>query len=243
MVNHGRIVENPLIHLLYNTLAWHVPFIHIYQYDSSNMIRIVLLFAFLLSTCHAAIRDFCVADLNATITPSGYPCKSPETVTVNDFVFSSLQAGNPSGMFKFAFSPALVAQLPGLNGLGLSVARLDLDAGGATPMHSHADASEVILVVEGQITAGFISSDNSVFVETLSQGDLMVFPRGLLHFQINAFKGTSAAYLIFSDPNPAAQIVDATLFGNNLDSSFVAKTTLLDRGQIKKLKAAFGGTD
>ncbi|KAK7349296.1 hypothetical protein VNO77_06555 [Canavalia gladiata] len=206
------------------------------------MIHILFLFVFLSSTSHAAIRDFCVADLNATQTVSGYPCKSPETVTVNDFAFSSLKAGNTTNTFKNSLSPAFVGQIPGLNGLGLSVARVDLDVEGVIPFHTHADASELIVVLEGVITAGFISSDNKVFVKTLTRGDVMVVPQGLLHFQINASKGKSTVYLIFSDPNPVAQLVDVALFGNNLNSNFVAKTTLLDLDQIKKLKTAFGGS-
>ncbi|KAJ1401059.1 RmlC-like cupin domain superfamily [Sesbania bispinosa] len=204
------------------------------------MIHILFLFSFLLSTSsHASVVDFCVADLKSAQNPSGYPCKSP--VTVDDFVFSNFRAGNTSNFFKASLTPAFVDQFPGVNGLGFSAARMDIEAGGIVPMHSHPGASELLIMVQGRITAGFISSDNSVFVKTLAKGDVMVFPQGLMHFQLNAGKGRATAFLTFSSPNPGAQLLDLALFGNNLDSAVVGKTTFLDIAQVKKLKAVFGG--
>lgn len=188
---------------------------------------------------HASVLDFCVANLKGAESPAGYPCKSP--VTVDDFVFTNFRAGNTSNFFKASLTPAFVDQFPGVNGLGLSAARLDVEAGGVIPMHSHPGASELLIVVQGRITSGFISSDNSVFVKTLKKGDVMIFPQGLLHFQVNAGRGKATAFLTFSSPNPGAQLLDLALFGNNLDSSFVSKATALDLAQVKKLKAAFGG--
>ncbi|KAK7294441.1 hypothetical protein RJT34_17330 [Clitoria ternatea] len=203
--------------------------------------KFLFLFAFfLLSTSQA--QDFCVADLKSAQTPSGYPCKSPKTLTVDDFVFSNLRAGNTSANpFKISLTPAFVDEFPAVNGLRLSAARLDMDVGGVVPMHSHSNTNELLIVLSGHITAGFISSDNTVFVTTLSKGKVMVFPQGLLHFQINAGGGKASAFLSFNSENPGAQILDLALFSNNLDSSFVGKTTLLDIAQIKKLKRIFGG--
>ncbi|XP_061339061.1 auxin-binding protein ABP19a-like [Gastrolobium bilobum] len=207
------------------------------------MIRIIFLLAFLLPTSlNASILDFCVADLKGAENPSGYPCKSPASLTVDDFVFSNLIAGNTSNFFKGALTPAFVDEFPGVNGLGFSVARLDIEEGGVIPMHSHSGASELIIIEQGHVTAGFISSDNSVFVKTLTKGDIMIFPQGLLHFQINAGRGRATAILTFSSPNPGSQILDLALFGNNLDSALVAKTTFLDPAQVKKLKGFFGGS-
>ncbi|KAL5062659.1 hypothetical protein RYX36_024396 [Vicia faba] len=192
------------------------------------------------STSNASVLDFCVADLSSPQTPSGYPCKS--SVTIKDFVFSNFNEGNSSNFFKFSVTPAFVDQFPAVNGLGISTARLDLDIGGTVPMHSHRGASELIIVVQGRITAGFISSDNEVFVTTLSKGEILVFPQGLLHFEFNAGKSKASAFLIFSSSNPGSQVVDLALFGNKLSSALVEKTTLLDHAQVRKLKAIFGGS-
>ncbi|KAK4741481.1 hypothetical protein SAY87_025069 [Trapa incisa] len=202
-----------------------------------------LILSVLFSSSHASVQDFCVASLNGPETPAGFACKTPAKVTVNDFVFSGLgAAGNTSNIIKAAVTPAFVSQFPGLNGLGLSGGRLDLAPGGVIPFHTHPGASEILLVTQGSITAGFISSANDVYYKTLKKGDLMVFPQGLLHFQISAAGITSVAFVFFSSPNPGLQITDFALFGNSLPTPLVAGTTFLDPATIKKLKAVLGGT-
>nr|GEU45374.1 auxin-binding protein ABP19a [Tanacetum cinerariifolium] len=64
-------------------------------------------------------------------SPAGYSCKSPANVTVDDFVSCSPKfAANTSNIIKAAVTPAFAAQLPGVNGLGISIARLDVACGG-----------------------------------------------------------------------------------------------------------------
>ncbi|KAK7250679.1 hypothetical protein RIF29_33264 [Crotalaria pallida] len=207
------------------------------------MIHIFCLFVFLLSnTSYVTAIDFCVADLKAAETPLGFPCKSPATVTVNDFVFTKFIEGKPN-IFNFSFTSATVNEFPALNGLGLSAARFDIAVGGVVPIHSHADATEVIIMQTGSLTAGFISStDNKVFVKTLSAGNIMVLPKGLFHFALNAGKEKATANVIFSSVRPSIQLLDLALFGNNFDSALVAKTTFLDPAQVKKLKGVFKGS-
>ncbi|XP_075664594.1 auxin-binding protein ABP19a-like [Castanea sativa] len=208
-----------------------------------KMLQILFLLFILLSSTNALVQDFCVANLKGPDGPAGYPCKTEAKVTADDFVFTGLaKAGNTSNIIKAAVTPAFVAQFPGVNGLGLSLARLDLAPGGVIPLHTHPGASEVLVVLHGTITAGFISSANSVYVKTIHKGDIMVFPQGLLHFQANAGRKSATAIVSFSSPNPGLQITAFALFGNNLTSALVEKTTFLDDAQVKKLKAILGGT-
>ncbi|KAK9948078.1 hypothetical protein M0R45_003666 [Rubus argutus] len=201
-------------------------------------------FVLLLSTSHAAVQDFCVADYKAPEGPAGYSCKQPARVTVDDFVFSGLGvAGNTTNIIKAAVTPAFAAQFPGVNGLGISLARLDLAPGGVIPFHTHPGASEVLVLVQGTLVAGFISSDNTVYLKTLKKGDVMIFPQGLLHFQVNAGGSSALAFVSFSSPSPGLQILDFALFKNNLPTSLIAATTFLDVAQIKKLKGVLGGTN
>ncbi|KAJ8646947.1 hypothetical protein MRB53_008695 [Persea americana] len=212
------------------------------------MVHIFFLFFFLLQLLsfpsHAAVQDFCVGDLSLPEGPAGYSCKKPAKVTVNDFVFSGLGVtGNTSNLIKAAVTPAFSAQFPGVNGLGISIARLDLAVDGVIPLHTHPGGSEVLVVVEGTICAGFISSSaNSVYFKSLKKGDIMVFPQGLLHFQINGGGTPAIAFASFSSPSPGLQITAFALFKNNLPSALVEKTTFLDDAQVKKLKAVLGGT-
>lgn len=185
-----------------------------------------------------------MGDLSGPEGPAGYSCKKPAKVTVDDFVFSGLgMAGNTSNLIKAAVTPAFSAQFPGVNGLGISMARLDLAVDGVVPLHTHPGGSEVLVVVGGTICAGFISSSaNSVYFKTLKKGDIMVFPQGLLHFQINSGQIPALAFVSFSSPSPGLQITAFALFANNLPSALVEKTTFLDDAQVKKLKAVLGGT-
>ncbi|PON88915.1 Germin [Trema orientale] len=208
------------------------------------MLHILFLVGSLLfSTTNAGVQDFCVADLTAPDTPAGYHCKNPANVTAADFAYSGLSiAGNTTNIISAAVTPAFVAQFPGVNGLGLSIARLDLAPGGVIPFHTHPGASEILVVSRGAILAGFVSSANSVYVKALKKGEVMVFPQGLLHFQVNAGKSHANAFVSFNSPNPGLQILDFALFANNLPSSLVEKTTFLDHAQVKKLKAILGGS-
>ncbi|XP_057766992.1 auxin-binding protein ABP20-like [Salvia miltiorrhiza] len=203
----------------------------------------ILSLLLLAAATDALVQDFCVADLSLPATPSGYPCK--KKVTEKDFAYSGLAApGNTTNIIGAAVGPAFDAQFPGVNGLGISIARLDLAVGGVIPMHTHPAGSEILVVIEGTICAGFISSfANTVYLKTLNKGDIMVFPQGLLHFQFNSGKGPALAYVSFGTQNPGLQITDFALFKNDLPTELIAKTTFLDVAQIKKLKAVLGGTN
>ena len=177
------------------------------------MLHILALFSFLLvSSSHAAVQDFCVADLTAPQGPAGYSCKTPAEVTADDFVYSGLSVpGNTSTLFNAAINTAFLDKFPGLNGLGVSMARADIATGGVIPMHTHPGASEIILIAKGSVTAGLISSDNTVYLKTLKEGDIMVFPQGLLHFQVNTGRTQAHLWASFGSPNPGLQILSNAL--------------------------------
>lgn len=201
-------------------------------------------FSLLILTSNAGVLDFCVGDVMGPQTPAGYTCKNKANVTAADFVFTGFRkAGNTTNIISAAVSPAFDAQFPGLNGLGLSIARLDLAAGGVIPLHTHPGASELLLVIQGSILSGFISSySNKVYIKKLYKGDMMVYPQGLLHFQINGGGRTAVGFASFSSSNPGLQITDFALFANDFPSELVEKTTFLDDAVVKKLKSVLGGT-
>ncbi|KDP33908.1 hypothetical protein JCGZ_07479 [Jatropha curcas] len=208
------------------------------------MILAIFIVFSLLSSSYASVQDFCVGDLSGPEGPAGFSCKKAASVTVKDFVYSGLGvAGNTTNIIKAAVTPAFAAQFPGVNGLGISMARLDLAPGGVIPFHTHPGASEVLVVIQGTICAGFVSSANKVFFQTLKKGDIMVFPQGLLHFQINGGGSPALAFVSFSSPFPGLQILDYALFGNDLPSDIIEMTTFLDAAQVKKLKGVLGGTN
>ncbi|CAI8607791.1 unnamed protein product [Vicia faba] len=209
-----------------------------------KMIHVILVFVALFSsyipnaTC--INNDFCVADLSRPKTPLGYQCKSEKDVTVDDFIFSGFVAGNASKLFNLGITFVNVEKLPGLNGLGISTVRADLGVNGSVPLHSHPDATELVIIVEGQVNIGFITP-TKIFLKDAKPGDVIVVPKGQLHFLVNTGPKKAVAFAAFSSSDPSVQTLDLLLFGNDLSTSVLSKTTLLDAAQIQKLKVAFGG--
>ncbi|KAK2359458.1 auxin-binding protein [Trifolium repens] len=208
-----------------------------------KIIHMLFLFTFISFTiCHASVNDFCVADLKAPNTISGYPCKPIANVTSDDFVFHGLVAGSTKNPFKLGVTLASVTNFPALNGLGVTAMHVVIEEGGFAPMHTHPGATELIIAGDqGEATVGIVTP-TGVYTKVLKSGDLFVVPPGLMHFVVNTGKGKATGYAAFSSENPSTQIVDTLLFGNKLPSELVAKTTLLDLAQVKKLKALFGGS-
>lgn len=91
-------------------------------------------------------------------------------LTADDFVYSALGIpGNTSNnIFKFIAIAALDVNFPDLNGLGLSIFRLDFAVGGVVPIHTHG-VSELIIVIEDTIITGFIGSDGTAYYKTLKK--------------------------------------------------------------------------
>ncbi len=91
---------------------------------------------------------------------------------------------------------------PALNTLGISHGRLDFDIGGVFPPHTHPFASETLFVVKGTVYTGFISFDSILYAETLQEGDVYIFPKGTLHFQLNVGNGPAVTFNSLNSQNP-----------------------------------------
>jgi quercetin dioxygenase-like cupin family protein len=91
---------------------------------------------------------------------------------------------------------------PGLNTQGVTHARLDFAIGGVVPLHTHPRAAETLLVLKGTTYTGFVSDDNVLYAATLQQGDVMLFPKALLHFQLNVGNETAIAFNTLTSQKP-----------------------------------------
>ncbi|PUZ51802.1 hypothetical protein GQ55_6G219000 [Panicum hallii var. hallii] len=200
------------------------------------------LLSLLLPFSLALTQDFCVANLLLPDTPAGYPCKPKPLVTAADFHSAALARPGPViPPFNTSLASAGVMQFPGVNGLGVSCTRVDILPGGVVPLHSHPEASEIIIVFDGTILAGFVSAETNVaYTRTVRKGELFVFPKGLQHFQINTGETTAVAFNAYSSANPGLQITDYALFGNLLPADVVTKVTFIREAEVRRLKAFFG---
>lgn len=199
----------------------------------------------LIGSAFGAVQDFCIADYTTQETPSGYACKDRSKVTAKDFVFTGLGVrSNTSNILKAGAIGASYNNFPAVNGLGISIARLDLDAGGVVPLHTHPRSSEILILTEGTLISGLISSDNKVYLTTLKKGDVMIYPKALLHFQYNSPKSKPATFYVgFNHENPGADVVPFNLFGNAFPTELMSANTFIDADEIRRLKALFGGSD
>nr|GMC85126.1 putative germin-like protein 2-1 [Ipomoea batatas] len=108
------------------------------------------------------LQDFCVAvnDSVAAVFVNGKICKNPMQVVANDFLFRGLNMpGNTSNPLGSMVTPVNVNNLPGLNTLGISLARIDFAPNGLNPPHTHPRATEVLFLLEGTLYVGFVLSN------------------------------------------------------------------------------------
>ncbi|KAJ4798708.1 RmlC-like cupins superfamily protein [Rhynchospora pubera] len=207
----------------------------------------VTLFALVISQAFGSdpsqLQDFCVAEMNPQVFVNGVVCKNPNAVTANDFFFPGLdKAGNTNNSLGSNVTAVAVNNLPGLNTLGISFARLDFAPGGLVPPHYHPRATEILVVIEGTLEVVFVSStNNQLFKKILNKGDVYVFPQGLIHFQFNRGWTNAVAFSGLSSQNPGVVFVANAVFGSNppISDDVLAKAFKLDKKTIDWLQAQF----
>ncbi|XP_016648468.1 PREDICTED: putative germin-like protein 2-1 isoform X2 [Prunus mume] len=204
----------------------------------------LLLLAFLaiissiaLASDPSSLQDFCVADLMISVLVNGVVCKDSKLVDANDFFFSGLHlAGNTSNAVGSHVTPVNVAQISGLNTLGISIARIDYAPWGINPTHTHPRASEILTVLEGSLKVGFVTSnpENRHITKVLQKGDVFVFPVGLVHYQQNVGYGNAVAIAALSSQNPGVITITNVVFGSKPDISadILAKAFQVDENAV-----------
>ncbi|GMY20317.1 germin-like protein subfamily 1 member 11, partial [Fagus crenata] len=172
---------------------------------------------------------------------NGKFCKDPNLATVDDFFLSGIDiprsTSNPLGSNVTRIT---VLQIPGLNTLGISIARIDFAPYGVNAPHIHPRATEVLVVLEGTLYAGFVTSnpDNRLFAKILNKGDVIVFPIGLIHFEINIGQTNAVALSSFNSQNPGVITIANAVFGSNppINLDVLTKAFQLDKDVINYLQ-------
>ncbi|KMS96209.1 hypothetical protein BVRB_001190 [Beta vulgaris subsp. vulgaris] len=205
-----------------------------------NNLLVFFIFSFLALLSHAIELDFCVGDLSLPRGPEGYACKNPATITTDDFVYTGFRGEKATtNIFRNNVTLASASAYPALNGLGISMGRLEFGVGGVIPLHSHR-TSEVIIVIRGTIIAGFIDTNNRAYYKRLKVGDVMIFPQAMLHFQVNVGRTSATAFVSLNGANPGFQLTTPSLFAGNLPAQIAEQITLLSHNEVMRLKRAFG---
>ncbi|KAE8699236.1 Germin-like protein subfamily 1 member 13 [Hibiscus syriacus] len=164
------------------------------------------------------LQDFCVAidDPKDAVFVNGKFCKDPKLAKAEDFYYSGLNMPrNTSNPLGSTVTPVNVAQIPGLNTLGISL---------------------------GTLTVGFVTSnpENHLITKVLYPGDVFVFPIGLVHFQFNNGKTNAVALAGFSSQNPGVVTMANAVFGSNppINPDVIVKAFQLDK-DVKNIQFKF----
>ncbi|KAL0321972.1 UNVERIFIED_CONTAM: putative germin-like protein 9-2 [Sesamum calycinum] len=106
---------------------------------------------------------------------------APPNTTVDGefFTYTGLRSFIGATPPNFTVYKATMAQLPALNGQSVSYAALFYPPGSVNPTHTHPRASELLFLLVGCLEVGFVDTTNHLFTQTLQQGDIFVFPKGL----------------------------------------------------------------
>lgn len=189
------------------------------------------------------LQDFCIADLDHPfLFINGFPCKNPTQVTSKDFFYDGFKQ-NPGILNTFGanVTRADVDLFPGLNTLGLSIVRVLLVPGGINPPHVHQRATKLVLVLEGKILVGLVTTDDVFYWKIVSVGELFVIPRGLIHFQLNIGEENGTFFASFNSQNPGFQFVANALFNSTppIPVDVLTKTFLTDGFIIDLIRSRF----
>ena len=169
----------------------------------------------------------------------------PKLAKANDFFASGLNIpGNTSNAVGSAVTPVDVGKIPGLNTLGVSLVRIDFAPYGEVPPHFHPRATEILVVVEGTLYVGFVTSDqngNRLFTKVLNKGDVFVFPIGLIHFQFNQGLTPAVAFSGLGSQNPGLVTIANSVFGSNpsINADVLSRAFQLDKDVVKRLQKLF----
>ncbi|KAL7153308.1 hypothetical protein ABFS83_04G159200 [Erythranthe nasuta] len=190
------------------------------------------------------LQDFCVADFNSTVRINGLPCKDSASVVADDFFFRGFNVtGNTTNPYGSSTIPMNVARVPGLNTLGLTVARLDFSSGGFVPPHFHPRGTEILTVLEGSLEVGFVTSypNYKHYNKVLEKGDAFVIPVGLIHYQRNLANGNTVAFGIVNSQNAGVTVISNAVFGAKpaISSDYLSKAFQLDKKIVEELQAKF----
>ncbi|VAH95478.1 unnamed protein product [Triticum turgidum subsp. durum] len=147
----------------------------------------------------------------------------------DDFLFSSklAKAGNTSTPNGSAVTELDVAEWPGTN-----------------PPHIHPRATEIGIVMKGELLVGILGSldsGNKLYSRVVRAGETFLIPRGLMHFQFNVGKTEASMVVSFNSQNPGIVFVPLTLFGSNppIPTPVLTKALRVEAGVVELLKSKF----
>ncbi|PON39706.1 Germin [Parasponia andersonii] len=195
------------------------------------------------------LQDICVAvdDPNKALFVNGKFCKDPKLAKAEDFFTSGLNiAGDTNNKVGSNVTTVNVDKIPGLNTLGISLVRIDYAPYGQNPPHTHPRGTEILVVAEGTLYVGFVTSNqkdgkNRLFTKVLNKGDVFVFPIGMIHFQFNQGNTPAVAFAALSSQNAGVITIANAVFGSDppINPDVLTRAFQVDKSVINYLQKQF----
>ncbi|KAG6556805.1 hypothetical protein Mapa_001751 [Marchantia paleacea] len=156
-----------------------------------------------------------------------------------NFFKSTLLKGVPVASPNFAtVTAANQNNFPALTGLGVSSALLQFPAGALNPPHTHPRGTELFYCMQGCLDVGIVDTTNKLFTTSVCEGESVVFPKGLVHFQINRGKTLAKGLVGFSSSNPGTNRLPNVLFKSGIADDVLMKAFGVGKMTIEQLKNA-----
>lgn len=167
------------------------------------------------------------------------PSLDPSIITRQYFTFTgfrSLRKANLTGKTTALVTKATLKEFPALEGQRVSVSAIMYPPSGMNLPHVHPRASELLIVLLGSLEVGFVDTTNRLFTQTLQAPDMFIFPKGLVHFQVNTKTDSpSIALGIFGSASAGTVSLPSTVFGSGISAEILAKAFKTDEETISKL--------
>lgn len=137
-----------------------------------------------------------------------------------------------------------VGIFPAMGSQSLTYTQFKMKPCGVNLPHTHPRASEMLTLISGgPLQVGFVDTEGVAHIDILNAGDVTVFPRGLLHFELNVGKRTAFYISALNSQNPGVLTAAGALL--NLPARALATSlnrTLTDVNQLEMNKLAYGST-
>ncbi|EMS61514.1 Germin-like protein 9-3 [Triticum urartu] len=180
--------------------------------------------------------------LSDFVVPTSMIGMPPMNITGDFFTytgFSNMTMPMPMpGTQNFTVTKATMVEFPALNGQSVAYAMLKFPSESVNPPHTHPRAAELLLVLDGALSVGFVDTAGKLYTQDLAAGDMFVFPKGLVHYQSNPGQSPAVALSAFGSSAPGTVSVPVTVFGTGVDDAVLAKSFKTDLPTVQKLKAA-----
>ncbi|XP_065862165.1 germin-like protein 9-3 [Euphorbia lathyris] len=167
------------------------------------------------------------------------PSLNPENITRQYFTYTGfrpLRKANLTGKTTALVTKVTLKEFPALEGQGVSVSAIIYPPSGMNLPHLHPRASELLVVLLGTLEVGFVDTTNKLFMRTLQPSDMFIFPKGLIHFQVNTrFDSPAYALGVFGSANSGTVSLPGTIFGSGISPEILANGFNVDQETISKL--------